>query len=1163
MNDSFKRRWRDSRRIRQMFDYVTLLFRGSLIQNFLVYFSVFLARTLSPALSLPKPCLSPTLALGKKRRLIGPFFGFLISFHMILFCVCLAHARQQGLGTPVATGVAFQSSYAVTGKVMSVADRKPLEGATISVQGKQTKVLTNADGAFRIVTSDTSGVLLVSFVGYQTAEINFNRREAGPFTIHLESNGTQLDEVQVSTGYQTLPKERATGSFAQPVKELYDGRIATDVITKLEGITPGLTFNRNTTLANSGQLDINIRGRSTIHADDQPLIVVDNFPYSGDINNLNPNDIENITILKDAAAASIWGVRAGNGVIVITTKRGSFSQRLKVNANANVTVGEKPNLFYNPYFLGSSAYIDIEEMLFNLGAFDGDIDNKITYPILSPVIEMLAKKRVSEVGNEDVERQIAYLGNQDIRTDVQRYLLRPSVRQQYSFSLNGGGEKTTHLFSAGYDNNSSSLIANSDKRITLSSQNNFRLSKNLTFDVGLNYAQQMRQMDGTYNYVTATDFPYQKLMDESGNLLSVLRGSSRSFIDQAPSIGFLDWSYTPLHDLGMGKDRSTGTDIRVLTGLKYSLLKGLSVDVKYQYQNYRFQKRNFQSEDTYYTRNIINRYATLEDDMVRKFNVPLGGILNTSFDNQIAHNVRGQLNYDLQLNRHQLFVVAGLEFNEVLNEATNAALYGYDDELATFKPVDNITTFPLNPGGNSSAMIPSSVGIAASAARIRSIYGNAAYTYNDRYTFSISARADGSNYFGVNANQKTVPLWSVGGKWDLDKETFYRSSFLPYLKLRLTYGSNGNLDRSITGVTTFRYLSNAVWTGHRYADISNYGNPDLGWEKTAITNLGIDFSLKNHILSGSIEYFIKKGTDLLGDRLFPNSVGLRSLRGNYAASQGSGFDIVLTSKNLTGRFVWSSQLLLSRATDRVTRYDVQLPATSSMVASGTTLTYVIGKPVYSIFSYKWAGLDPDSGDPQGYDQAGGISKDYASLINPNLSDLVYHGSARPTVFGGISNTFSYSRFSLFVNIAYKFGYYFRRPTVSYSISPTTVSISALANADFLNRWQNPGDELNTDVPSFSYPFENDRNSFYSRSEVTVEKGDHIRLQDINLSYALNPAFASWMAMQECRFFVYINNIGLLWKANKVDLDPDAVPASADYTRVPTPRSIAFGIKLTL
>ena len=233
-----------------------------------------------------------------------------------------------------------------------------LQGATIRVKGENNLMITDKNGEFKFDNISPNAIIQVSFIGYKTKEITTGNN-SGFLTIILDADNSKLDAVSiVSTGYQTLPKERATGSFSVVNNELLNRRISTNVIDRLEGIVPGLIFNRNTAASSTG-IDISIRGHSTLFANDQPLIVVDNFPYDGDINSINPNDVESITILKDAAAASIWGVKSGNGVIVITTKHGSKNGKMVLEINSNVTIGNKPNLFYSPNFLDASDFINV------------------------------------------------------------------------------------------------------------------------------------------------------------------------------------------------------------------------------------------------------------------------------------------------------------------------------------------------------------------------------------------------------------------------------------------------------------------------------------------------------------------------------------------------------------------------------------------------------------------------------------------------------------------------------------------------------------------------------------------------------------------------------------------------------------------------------------
>ncbi|MCU1483192.1 MAG: hypothetical protein JWQ19_3978 [Subtercola sp.] len=1048
----------------------------------------------------------------------------------------------------------------ITGKVTDTTG-SPLPGATVKIKGSNKSMLTDIEGGFNMKVQEGDEIQ-ISFVGYLTFSL-IAKAGQGFQQVVLHTSSSRLNEVTVvSNGYQTLPKDRATGSFSQPIKAMYEDRISTDVLSRLDGITSGVLFNANTSVSQNG-FDISVRGRSTIFASDQPLIVVDNFPYSGNINNINPNDVESITLLKDAASASIWGVRAGNGVIVITTKRGAINKPLKIGFNANLTLYNKPDLNYNPNQLSSSSYIQLERYLFNQGYYDANLTDVTNYPVISPAVSLLAAQRAGSITSGDLAAQLNALSKTNVNGQLSKYFYRKATNQQYAINFSGGSSKAIYYFSAGYDEDLASLKNNANQRITINTQNAFYPVKNLEISVGLNAVQTNSMIDNTYAITRGSIFPYTKIADDKGQPLTIPFGYNQSYVQSAPSNGFLDWSYAPLKQLGEPDNRSRTNDIRLSTGIKYTLLKGLSAELRYQYENSNLQNRDFESQDTYFTRNLINEFAITNNGQVTGNNIPLGGVLELANSTVVANDVRAQLNYNLNWTNNSLTALAGYELSQTVGDNNSSYMYGYNNDNATFTNVNAVTSFATNPSGSPSA-INSGLGAGETTDRFRSAFGNVAYTYKDRYTVSGSARVDGSNYFGVATNQKSVPLWSTGVKWDITRESFYKLSWLPKLSFRATYGYNGNLDRSVTGVTTFLYNNNAPVTNLPYAFISNIGNPDLRWEKTGIANFGVDFGATNNIVSGSLEYYLKKETDLLGFKNFPTNTGITLLEGNYSDMRGQGFDLSVTTKNLTGLFKWTTTVLFSHAADKVTRYDV-VPNAITLAGSdgnGSLAEPNLGKPVFGVYSYKWGGLNPTNGNPTGF-LNGAKSEDYANIIqNTPVSSLIYNGPARPTYFGGLNNRFSYKGLSLAVQINYKLGYYFRKPTINYNQITSSGSSFLVVNNDFDKRWQAPGDEKTTNVPSLVYPFSQFRDQFYQYSQVNVENGDNIRLQDISLSYQFNRSDYPHLPFSNLQLFFYGNNIYLIWKANHVGLDPDAVPGQGDYSISPNPRSVSFGFKGT-
>jgi hypothetical protein len=496
---------------------------------------------------------------------------------------------------------------------------------------------------------------------------------------------------------------------------------------------------------------------------------------------------------------------------------------------------------------------------------------------------------------------------------------------------------------------------------------------------------------------------------------------------------------------------------------------------------------------------------------------------------------------------------------EITTAGSSNRLNGYNDDLATFALVDPTTYYATYPTGRY-FQVPSDESIGGTLDRFRSYFANVAWSCYNRYTVSASGRVDGSNYFGVAANKKNVPLWSAGFKWDINKEAFYKLVWLPVLKGRITYGYNGNLNKQVTAYTTGIYQGADPYTNQPYLNITNPPNKDLQWEKTAMLNIGVDFSTDDNILSGSLEFYSKKGTDIIGANAIPPSTGFidlnaftNTIKGNFANMKGHGFDVQIYSKNINKRFKWSTQFLLSYTTDEVTRYGgTILPLDLVNFGAGAD-GFVIplkGKPVYGVYSFRWAGLDPATGDPRGY-LNDTISKDYFQLSNPvNVTDVQYNGTARPKYYGGFGNTFSYKHFSLFVNISYKLDYYFRRFSVNYYNLFNYYSV----NKDYSVRWQKPGDEKTTQVPSLVYPASYSRDNFYNNASVLVEKGDHIRLQDISVSYDFDKTAWHKLPFNHLQLYAHLNNAGILWRANKAGLDPDA-PLG-----IPSPRTYAFGLR---
>ncbi|HEY4148891.1 MAG TPA: hypothetical protein VGM41_08180, partial [Chitinophagaceae bacterium] len=423
------------------------------------------------------------------------------------------------------------------------------------------------------------------------------------------------------------------------------------------------------------------------------------------------------------------------------------------------------------------------------------------------------------------------------------------------------------------------------------------------------------------------------------------------------------------------------------------------------------------------------------------------------------------------------------------------------------------------------------------------------YEWKSRYTISASAREDQANLFGVKTNQKGTPLWSAGLAWKIDKEAFYKCTWLPALKLRASYGHNGNISRLASAYTTASFYG-AAYSSNIAATILNPPNNHLRWEQVGIFNAGLDFSFRRELLSGTIEYYRKNAQDLMGQSPVDPTLGLANnaggnfFYGNVAAMKGSGWDIQVNSRNLQRVFSWTTHLLFSFTNSHVTQYSMPVSAAGStyLTIAGYSINPVLGRPVFSVYSYPWRGLDPANGDPIGY-LNGGTSKNYASInTNTLLDSMVCNGPAQPLYTAALRNDFAYKNWSLSVNISYKGGNYFRRPSISYS----DLFANWSGNADYARRWQHAGDELYTHVPSLVYPANAARDVFYANSAVLVEKADNIRLEDVVLAYEWRQKSATKGPFSSLRFYLYAANFGPLWTAAHDHIDPY-------YNNIPTDR----------
>lgn len=1045
----------------------------------------------------------------------------------------------------------------VHGRVCNV-NNEPLALVTVQVRGDATAVATDDNGEFSIKAHAADPLLIISSVNYETQEV---RVKAGKeVAIQLVQRINELSDVVVLyTGFQSVKRKTTTGSFDAIDNDLLNRRISPNILDRIDGISSGVLFNTNIA-AGTNQSTITIRGRSTIFSNPNPLVVVDNFPYSGDINNINPDDVETVTILKDASAASIWGALSGNGVIVITTKKGNLNQKPKLVFNTSQTVGAKPNLYYLP-ILKSSDYVDVEQYLFHQGYYNSTYSSPF-HLALTPVVNQLYADSLAGMTPDEEKAQIGGLfGGLDYRPGLGKYFYRPSLNSQVSLSLSGGGEQNHYYLSAGYDRDLSNLNRNEYDRVTINGNNTYYLLHG-KLEVNTDLAFTASTVVNDNPGVTGVPYPYAQVADAHGKPLPTAFGLNEPYVDTAGGGQLLDWHYRPLQELENADNPTRLTDYRINFGARYTILKGLDIQGFYQFNRGSSDNPDYMSQQTYYTRNLINEF-TQSNNGVLSYAVPLGGILLENTASYTANNVRLQLTYNDSLGRNGLLnMIGGTEVRDIEGENATMQLFGYDPSQEVGIPVDYANFYPQYSSGTLSKISYNDFKMGTSE-RYLSYYASGSYSYLGKYLLTGTVRRDESNLFGVNENQKGVPLGSLGLSWQISKEPFYErgqaSKWLPFLKLRVTDGYNGNVDRSVSAYTTANVNPVVNSYGAINASIINPPNADLRWEKIHVLNFAVDFATPNDRFGGSAEYYIKTGLDLIGESQVDPTTGVTSFTGNTANIRDRGLELSLHLNNTYGAFQWNSVLLFSYVLDKVTKYDqVQAAVQNYLVAN--TLNPLIGNPLYSVYALRWRGLDDSLGNPQGFlngtgQMAGHVTENYnAILSSPDLSNLIYKGPVNPKYFGSWRNSLFWRQWGLSCNLVYKLGFVFRRSSINYS---NLFEGTSPGHPDYDRRWQNPGDELHTNVPSLPTPnlsADQPRDVFYQNSEVLVENGDQVRLQDIQLTYDMNRSQHPKLPMQQLRVYLYANNLGIIWKANHAGIDPDYV------STMPNSRTLALGVK---
>lgn len=1050
-----------------------------------------------------------------------------------------------------------------------------LPGVSILVKGTQNGVATDVNGRFEIRVDDNPQLTLVfSFIGMKTREVHPG--SAGELNVVLEPDNQALEEVLV-TGYQTISRERATGAFDVISAEQLS-RPASDLSSRLVGVTAGVQHN----LDEDGNIVFEIRGQTSLNRDNaRPLIVVDGFPVEGEFASINPNDVASVTILKDAAAASIWGARSANGVIVVTTKKGqmSGSKGAQVEVSAFVKVSPKIDLdYYNP--LASSAEtVEYEQKGFANHYFAGPwgaIDNSYTNSrqSASQAVTALNEHRLGFLSEAELNTTLERLRRQNNKDQIRKYLLQNPLTHQYNVNISGATERMSNMVSLMYESDRDGFQENHKDKLMVNYRTNVHLFKWLDFNFsgmvqyndiensGINASGLSRY--GTYrtpNYHAAYGSiqelsPYDMLVDEEGNLTKLAGGFYVPILERlVPTANFpyQDWSYNPIteicnRDLGR-KELNT----RIQGGLTFRLLEGLTFDTKFQHESYTTTYTDLFREETYYVRELVNTSSTWNKTTNEvTANLPMGGIKDETKVNVRAYNFRNQLNFVRTFaDRHDVNVIAGMEVSDRVREQTDyVRTYGYNDETLS------VGVFPNGPQGSHTVswLGGSNDGNAAfgytnryayATDRYFSLFANAAYTFDSKYTLSGSVRTDASNLITDDPKYRYSPFWSVGLGWQISKEEFMKDiAWLDRLNIRATYGYNGNVDKS----TSFRPLINVNTTQNNYihdftATVESFGNPTLRWEKTGTWDLGIDYSVLAGKLYGKIDIYSKLGKDLIASMTIPSVNGTtnQSLNAAEMTNRGIEVEIASTLPIFGDRIVWTGNLNFSYNKNKITDlYKTNYQAWE--LYSGGTGSYVEGYDANTLWSFEYAGLinQGTEANPDYQPMIKGANGDhyafssYAYYTEDPLLFMKDAGSRIAPWGFGFSNSFRIYDFNVSFLLTGKFGHKFMRTSFNY---PSMADRRALPNKYYS---EIANSDPNQRLP---IPFENPDpmyyiwSSFYPYLDYLVESAAHIRLQEVNISYNMPERWLSKTGLSSLQVYAQGNNLGS-WTKNKYKEDPE-------------------------
>ncbi len=962
----------------------------------------------------------------------------------------------------------------ITGNVQDE-DREPLTGSTIALKGTTKAVVADMDGNYRIGVPEQGAVLVFSFVGMQPKEVAVGKESV--VNVILNYSSIMLDDVEVVGAYGSIQKRSdMVGSAFQVNSEQIKTLPVSRVDLLLEGKMPGVNININTDDASSTRprYFTRVRGSASLTASNEPFYVVDGTPvFTGERTNqvlgmstsisplsyLNPEDIESITVLKDAAAVSIYGANASNGVILITTKRGRAEQkpRLTVSARYGISEINKGTLFK---VLNTSEYMML--------AKESYANNTELNPALFPY--------------QDNELN-SYSTTSTNWTDA-------FYDKGFSFftnlSISGGSKNTTYYVSGSYYNSDLTIMGNNQKRISLRGRIESKLHDKFTVNLSLSSSYNINTLfnpDSDYYDLLPIYSPYN-----SDGTFRIYNKSLKAVDEQGNPV----WERTRFYNSVAEREENdhnqqTFAAVNSIT-LKYDILKGLSLAGQFG--------ADYQSgyEDRYEAQtNWSGMNSSSEGDPI-----PIG-YSTRGHSNYLTWSSISRLDYDRTFGKHTIKTFLAFEANSKEYKSLEAT--GNDFVNDHIKEVG----YAINRKGSSGS----------GTTRSASFLGQATYSYDRRYYFLANYRKDGNSNFGDDV--RWANFGAVGVSWNIHNEDFFNSRWINILKLKASYGIDGNSRMGNTNARgLYTYGSTINYSGEMGTKLSSSPNPSLTWESTYKTNLGLRIMMFNR-LDVEMEVYNNKTVDLINDLDVSYTTGTSSVYRNLGEIRNRGIELSITSENLRGAFEWHTEFNIAHNQNRLLKIYNGISKTNG--------NYLLreGYDLQTLYLLRWAGVDPRDGHALWYDAQGNITRAY------NENNRVPYKSAAPLFAGGLGNLFFYKGISLNVFLTYKIGGY-AFSTFGRNVSSDGYNIDAdNQSVNQLDRWQKPGDLALSPKPIWKYSTRSTMNSTRYLYNTT-----HFRLKNVALGYSLPAKWLKRTGISACNVNFIVDNLNVWTPYDKKD-----------------------------